>query len=338
MKCAKRVTGLNHFAGMLDAKNRKREAEMKKRNLGNSGLEVAPLAFGGNVFGWTVGAATAFQLLDAFVSSGFNLIDTADIYPKWVPGNQGGESETIIGNWLKRSGKRQEVTIATKVGMEMGPNKKGLSKNYIMRSADDSLRRLQTDHIDLYQSHQDDPQTPVAETLEAYDQLIKQGKVRAIGASNYSADQLAEALNTSIYEDELEPLCVREGLGVIPYYSLASGFLTGKYRSEDDLSNSPRGGTVKKYLNERGFRILKALDQVAAQFHSTPARISLAWLIARPSITAPIASATNLDQLNDLIEATKLELDPESIELLNQASAERPVSDKEKSYARTQTS
>lgn len=359
MKCAKRVTGLNHFAGMLDAKNRKREAEMKKRNLGNSGLEVAPLAFGGNVFGWTVGAATAFQLLDAFVSSGFNLIDTADIYPKWVPGNQGGESETIIGNWLKRSGKRQEVTIATKVGMEMGPNKKGLSKNYIMRSADDSLRRLQTDHIDLYQSHQDDPQTPVAETLEAYDQLIKQGKVRAIGASNYGADRLAEALNTSkrlglpryeslqplynlydraVYEDELEPLCVREGLGVIPYYSLASGFLTGKYRSEDDLSNSPRGGTVKKYLNERGFRILKALDQVAAQFHSTPARISLAWLIARPSITAPIASATNLDQLNDLIEATKLELDPESIELLNQASAERPVSDKEKSHARTQTS
>jgi len=343
---------------MLSAKNRKREAEMKKRNLGNSGLGVAPLAFGGNVFGWTVGEATAFELLDAFVSSGFNLIDTADIYPKWVPGNQGGESETIIGNWLKRSGKRQDVIIATKVGMEMGPNKKGLSKNYIMRAADDSLRRLQTDHIDLYQSHQDDPETPLAETLEAFDQLIKQGKVRAIGASNYTADRLAEALNTSkslglsryeslqplynlydraVYEDELEPLCVRERLGVIPYYSLASGFLTGKYRSEDDLSNSPRGGTVKKYLNERGFRILNALDQVAAQYHSTPARIALAWLIARPSITAPIASATNLEQLNDLIEATKLELDPASIELLNQVSAERPASDKEKSYARTQT-
>jgi len=331
---------------------------MKKRNLGNSGLEVAPLAFGGNVFGWTVGEADAFKLLNAFVSSGCNLIDTADIYPKWVPGNQGGESETIIGNWLKRSGKRQEVIIATKVGMEMGPDKKGLSKDHIMRSADDSLRRLQTDYIDLYQSHQDDPQTPLAETLEAYNQLIKQGKVRAIGASNYSAERLAEALNTSksldlpryeslqplynlydraVFEDELETLCVREGLGVIPYYSLASGFLTGKYRSEDDLSKRPRGETVKKYLNERGFRILNSLDQVAAQYHSTPARISLAWLIARPSITAPIASARDLEQLKDLIEATKLELDPASIDLLNQSSAERPVSYREKSHARTQT-
>jgi aryl-alcohol dehydrogenase-like predicted oxidoreductase len=332
---------------------------MKKRNLGNSGLEVAPLAFGGNVFGWTIGETTAFQLLDAFVSSGFNLIDTADVYPKWVPGNQGGESETIIGNWLKRSGKRRDVIVATKVGMEMSPDRKGLSKNHLLRSADDSLRRLQTDYIDLYQSHQDDPETPLAETLEAYDQLIKQGKVRAIGASNYSADQLAEALNTSkslglpryqslqplynlydrkVYEAELEPLCVREGLGVIPYYSLASGFLTGKYRSEDDLANSPRGGTAKKYLNERGFRILKALDEVAAKCNSTPARIALAWLIARPSITAPIASATNLEQLNDLIEATKLELDAPSIELLNQASAESPASDKEKVHARTQSS
>ena len=359
LKCVKRVTRLNHFVRMLGAKNRKREAEMKKRNLGNSGLEVAPLAFGGNVFGWTVGEATAFQLLDAFVSSGFNLIDTADIYPKWVPGNQGGESEIIIGNWLKRSGKRHDVIIATKVGMEMGPNKKGLSKDHITRSADDSLRRLQTDHIDLYQSHQDDPQTPLAETLEAYNQLIKQGKVRAIGASNYSAERLAEALNTSkslglpryeslqplhnlydraVYEDELEPLCVGEGLGVIPYYSLASGFLTGKYRSEDDLSKRPRGETVKKYLNERGFRILNSLDQVAAQYHSTPARISLAWLIARPSITAPIASARDLEQLKDLIEATKLELDPASIDMLNQSSAERPVSYREKSHARTQTS
>ena len=225
----------------------------------------------------------------------------------------------------------------------MGPDKKGLSKNYITRSADDSLRRLQTDYIDLYQSHQDDPQTPLAETLEAYGQLIMEGKVKAIGASNYSAARLAEALNVSkslglpryeslqplynlndraVYEDELEPLCVREGLGVINYYSLAAGFLTGKYRSEADLSKSARGGTVKKYLNERGLRILKALDQVAAQYHSTPARVSLAWLIARPSITAPIASATNLEQLNDLIEATNLQLDEQSIEFLNQASAE----------------
>src|SRR5215510_2978476 len=316
---------------------------MKKRNLGNSGLQVAPLALGGNVFGWTVDEPTAFRLFDAFVSDGFNLIDTADVYPRWVPGNQGGESEQIIGNWLKRSGKRQEVIVATKVGMDMGDGKKGLSKDYILRSADDSLRRLQTDYIDLYQSHQDDPATPLEETLAAYDQLIKQGKVRAIGASQYSAARLAEALNVSknnglaryeslqplynlydraVYEDELEPRCVREGLGVINFYSLGAGFLTGKYRSEEDLSKSARGGTVKKYLNERGFRIVDALSQVAAQYGSTPAHIALAWLIAHPSITAPIASATSLEQLNDLVEATALELDQASIELLNEASDE----------------
>jgi aryl-alcohol dehydrogenase-like predicted oxidoreductase len=330
---------------------------MNKRKLGNSGLEVAPLALGGNVFGWTVSDEKAFPILDAFVSAGFNLIDTADIYPRWVPGNQGGESEEIIGNWLKRSGKRKEVIVATKVGMEMGDGKKGLSKDYILRSADDSLRRLQTDYIDLYQSHKDDPETPLEETLEAYDQLIKQGKVRAIGASNYSAARLAEALNVSksnglaryeslqplynlydraVYEDELEPLCIEEGIGVINFYSLAAGFLTGKYRSEDDLSKSARGGTVKKYLNERGFGIVEALDQVAAQYNSTPAQIALAWLMARPGITAPIASATSVEQLNDLIEATKLELDQSAIDLLDQASAEQ--SDKGKSYARTQSS
>jgi aryl-alcohol dehydrogenase-like predicted oxidoreductase len=330
---------------------------MKKRNLGNSGLEVAPLALGGNVFGWTVDEPSSFQLLDAFVAAGFNLIDTADIYPKWVPGNEGGESEAIIGNWLKRSGKRQQVIVATKVGMEMGPDRKGLSKDYILRSADDSLRRLQTDCIDLYQSHQDDLQTPLEETLEAYGQLIKQGKVRAIGASNYGAARLEEALNTSkrlglpryeslqplynlydraVYEAELEPLCERENLGVIPYYSLAAGFLTGKYRSEADLAKSQRGGTVKKYLTDRGQQVLKALDEVAAQHRSTPTRVALAWLIARPGITAPIASATSLAQLNDLIEATKLELDQASIELLDQASAERLARSAE-SYARTQT-
>ena len=323
---------------------------MNKRSLGNSGLEVAPLALGGNVFGWTVGEADAFPILDAFIAAGFNLIDTADVYPKWVPGNQGGESEAIIGNWLKRSGKRHDVVIATKVGMEMGPNKKGLSKDYIKRAAEDSLRRLQTDYIDLYQSHEDDPQTPLEETLEAYSDLIEQGKVRAIGASNYTAARLAEALDMNrrlglarydslqplynlydraVYEDQLEPLCVEEGVGVIPYYSLAAGFLSGKYRSEDDLSKSARGGTVKKYLNERGFRILDALDQVAAKYNSTPARVALAWVIARPSITAPIASATSLAQLNDLIESTKLQLDQEAIALLDRASAE------EKSYAST---
>jgi aryl-alcohol dehydrogenase-like predicted oxidoreductase len=325
---------------------------MKKRNLGNSGLEVAPLAFGGNVFGWTVDETAAFPLLDAFVSAGFNFIDTADIYPRWVPGNEGGESEAIIGNWLKRSGKRSEVIIATKVGIEMGPGRKGLSKDYILRSADDSLQRLQTDYIDLYQSHQDDPETPLEETLEAYAHLIKEGKVRAIGASNYSAARLAEALNVSkrlglpryeslqplynlydraVYEDELEPLCVSEGLGVINYYSLAAGFLTGKYRSKDDLAKRARGGTVEKYVNERGFSILDALEQVATQYNSTPAQIALAWVIARPSITAPIASATSLEQLNDLVAATRLELDQAAIELLDRVSAEQ------KSQARTQS-
>lgn len=315
---------------------------MKKRKLGNSGLEVSPLAFGGNVFGWTVDEPTSFQLLDAFVASGCNLIDTADTYSKWVPGNKGGESETIIGKWLKQSGKRKKVIIATKVGMEMGPNKKGLSKAYILRAAEDSLQRLQTDYIDLYQSHRDDPDAPLEETLEAYAQLIKAGRVRAIGASNYNAERLLQALQISKqyghpvyqslqplynlydragYETELEPLCREKGLGVITYFSLASGFLTSKYRSENDLSKSARSGFVNKYLNERGFRILDALAQVAKQHHSTPASVSLAWLIARPSITAPIASATSLEQLNDLIKGITLRLDRASVELLNQASA-----------------
>ena len=314
---------------------------MKKRMLGKSGLEVAPLAFGGNVFGWTVDQPTSFKLLDNFVAAGFNLIDTADVYSKWVPGNQGGESETIIGNWIKSSGDREKVVIATKVGMEMGPGKKGLSRSYILKSAEDSLRRLQTDYIDLYQSHVDDSETPIEETLEAYSELIKQGKVRAIGASNFTAERLKESIRISEekglpryeslqplynlydradYETNLEPVCVEKGIGVIPYYALASGFLTGKYRSEADLSQSPRGQGVKKYLDERGMRILNALDHVAEKRKSTPARVALAWLIARPSITAPIASATNLEQLNDLIEGANLELDAESIEILNRAS------------------
>ena len=315
---------------------------MKKRKLGNSGLEVAPLAFGGNVFGWTADASTSFALLDAFVDAGFNLIDTADVYSRWVEGHRGGESETLIGKWLKRSGKRARVVIATKVGKEMGPNRKGLAKTYIPQAVEDSLRRLQTDYIDLYQSHDDDPETPLEETLEAYDRLIKQGKVRAIGASNYSAQRLAESLEASkkagyrryeclqplfnlydrvAYEKELEPLCRQKGLGVISYFSLASGFLTGKYRSEDDLSKRARAGFVKKYLNERGFRILEALDRVAQQYNMTPAKVALAWLISQPSITAPIASATNLEQLSELIEATTIELNPSAIDLLNQASA-----------------
>ena len=315
---------------------------MKRRELGKSGLKVAPLALGGNVFGWTADEAMSFKLLDAFVARGFNLIDTADTYSKWVPGNRGGESETIIGKWLKQRGVRDKVVIATKVGMEMAPDKKGLSKAYVLGEAEDSLKRLQTDYIDLYQSHTDDAATPLEETLEAYAQLVKQGKVRAIGASNYGAERLAQALQVSAqhgypsyqslqphynlyeradYESKLEPLCQQKGIGVITYFSLARGFLTGKYRSEADLAKSPRGQGVKSHLNERGFRILDALDKVARQRGSTPARVSLAWLIARPSVTAPIASATNPEQLNELIEATNLELDPASIELLNQASA-----------------
>jgi aryl-alcohol dehydrogenase-like predicted oxidoreductase len=316
---------------------------MTKRKLGKSVLEIAPLALGGNVFGWTVDEPTSFQILDAFLDSGFNFIDTADIYSKWAPGNHGGESETIIGKWLKRSGKRDKAIIATKVGMEMGPRNKGLSKAYILRAVENSLKRLQTDYIDLYQSHEDDPETNLEETLEAYQQLVEQGKVRAIGASNYSRERLAEASHVSSrhcypryeslqphynlydrtdYEQQLEPLCRQMGLGVIPYFSLASGFLTGKYRSESDAAKGgPRGEMVKKYLNERGLRILEALDEVANEYDATPAQVALAWLMARASITAPIASATSIGQLEELLEATRLRLDTPSVERLNQASA-----------------
>ena len=314
----------------------------EKREIGNSGLKVAPLAFGGNIFGWTVDEAQSFSLLDAFTGAGFNLIDTADSYSKWVPGNKGGESETIIGKWLKRSGIRRKVLIATKVGSEMGPDEKGLSKSYILAAVERSLKRLQTDYIDLYQSHFDDPETPIEETLEAYALLIKQGKVRAIGASNYAAERLSKALEISKqsgypryrslqtlynlydradFETNLEPICTKRGLGVLTYFSLASGFLTGKYRSADDLAGSVRAEMVRKYVNDRGFRILSALDKLAKQLNSKPASIALAWLIAHPGITAPIASATSLEQLHDLLAATSLKMDHASVELLNQASA-----------------
>ena len=315
---------------------------MKTRKLGNSGLEVAPLVFGGNVFGWTADEPTSFRLLDAFVAAGFNFVDTADVYSKWAPGNKGGESETVLGNWFKRSGKRRQVILATKVGIEMGPGRQGLSKAYIQRAIEDSLRRLQTDYIDLYQSHTDDAETPLTETLGAYSELVQQGKVRVIGASNYNAERLSEALQVSKqnglppyhslqpnynlydradYESKLEAVCVENGLGVIPYFSLASGFLTGKYRTEADLAGRQRGPFVKKYLNERGYRILRALDEVARETHATPAQISLAWLMVRPSITAPIASATSVEQLNELIGATELRLDASALARLNQASA-----------------
>lgn len=314
---------------------------MEKRKLGNSGLEVAPLAFGGNVFGWTIDEDTSFKILDAFIGAGFNLIDTADVYSNWVPENQGGESEKIIGNWLRRQGGRDKVIIATKVGGEMSPGKKGLSRAHIFKSVDESLQRLQTDYIDLYQSHYDDPTTPLEETLAAYGDLIKAGKIRAIGASNFTPERLRETLQVSQtnnlpryeslqpeynlysraeYEHELESICLENNIGVISYFALASGFLTGKYRSEADLSKSKRGGGNKKYLNDRGFRILEALDTVAASYQTDPASIAVAWLIARPSITAPIASASSVDQFNTLAKAAAITLDIDSLEMLNSAS------------------
>ena len=315
---------------------------MQKRKLGSSELMVTPWALGANVFGWTADEATSFALLDGYVAAGGNFIDTADVYSTWVPGHQGGESEAIIGKWMKARGNRKQLIIATKVGMEMGPGRKGLAPAYIRQSVDASLQRLQTDYIDLYQSHEDDPKTPFEETLSTYADLMRAGKVRAIGASNYGAERLEEALKTSKakglpayqslqpqynlydregYEEKLEPLCVRAGLGVLSYFSLARGFLTGKYRSEADLSKSPRGGGIKRYLNERGTRILEALDQVARQKQSTPARVALAWAMARPSITSAIASASTVAQLEDLIAATQLQLDAADIETLNRASA-----------------
>jgi aryl-alcohol dehydrogenase-like predicted oxidoreductase len=314
---------------------------MQKRRLGNSGIEIAPLMFGGNVLGWTADEATSFGLLDRFVAAGLDAIDTADVYSRWVPGHKGGESETVIGNWLRVRGGRDKVVIATKVGFDQKQG--GLAKDRILAKVEASLRRLQTDYIDLYQSHLDDPATPFEETLSAYEALIEQGKVRAIGASNYAAPRLAEALRTSAakglpryeslqphynlyerkgYEEALEPLALKEGIGVIPYYALANGFLTGKYRPGGDFTQSPRGAGVKPMLDPRGLRILAALDEVAARTRSSPASVALAWLMARPSITAPIASATSIAQLDELIAATRLQLDADAVRRLDEASAE----------------
>lgn len=314
-----------------------------RKPLGSSGLNVSPLAFGGNVFGWTADEATSFDMLDMFVASGFNLIDTANIYSAWVPGHQGGESETVIGNWLKISGKRDHVVIATKVGMKMGDGTQGLKKEYILQCAEASLKRLQIDTIDLYQSHQDDPETPLDETLGAYDILIKQGKVRAIGASNYSAQRLQAAKQISEqhnlpsfvslqpeynlfaredFEKELEPWCLQNNVGVISYFSLASGFLTGKYRSEADLHKSARGkGIGGKYLNERGHAILAGLDEVAADHNVTPTPIALAWLMQRKSVTAPIVSATSTEQLAQVLKAVEIKLTAAQVKVLDDASA-----------------
>jgi aryl-alcohol dehydrogenase-like predicted oxidoreductase len=314
-----------------------------KRKLGNSSLEVAPLIFGGNVFGWTVkDEKAASELLDHFVDRGFNMIDTADVYSNWIPGNHGGESESMIGKWLKQSGKRDRVLIATKSGLDMGNGRKGLSKKHILQSADESLARLQTDYIDLYQSHTEDKGTPLEETLEAYAELIKAGKVRVIGASNFQPATLQSALKIgreknlpryeslqpeynlyvrNKFEGELEKVCRENHVGVIPYFSLASGFLTGKYRTEKDLENRSRGSRVQKYLNPRGLRILAALDEVSKQLNATPAQVSLAWLLAKPAITAPIASATSVKQLDELLGAAGVKLDSAAVQKLDQASA-----------------
>jgi len=314
---------------------------MEQRKLGRSALSVAPLAFGGNVFGWTVDEPGCFRLLDAFVAGGFNLIDTADVYSKWVSGNQGGESETLIGKWLKQSGKREQVVIATKVGGEMGPQQKGVSKAYITQAIEASLRRLQTDYIDLYQTHFDDERTPVEETLSTYAELIRAGKVRVIGASNMSPERLTLSLHNSEqygypryetlqpeynlysrqrYEQAYASICAEEELSVIPYYSLASGFLTGKYRSKEDAGKSPRGEKALSYLNERGLRILSALDEVAARYHTQAASIAIAWLAQRPGVAAPIASATSVEQLDELMKAARLVLDEEAVGVLDEAS------------------
>ena len=313
---------------------------MIKKPLGNSGLQVAPLALGGNVFGWTADEPTSFKVLDAFVAAGLNLIDTADAYSRWIPGHQGGESETIIGNWMAQRRNRDKVLIATKLGVEMGPGEKGLSRAYMFRAVDRSLARLKTDYIDLYQAHRDNEETPLEETLSAFAELIKAGKVRAIGSSNYKAERLAEALRISAakglpryeslqpwynlydrfdFEGALADLCRRENIGVISYFSLASGFLTGKYRTERDLEGRARAYRVKGMMNDRGFRILKALDKVSAEVDATLAQVSLAWLLAH-GVTAPIASATNLDQLQELIGATTLQLSPAAVQLLDDAS------------------
>ena len=319
------------------------------RHLGRSGLQVSPLCLGGNVFGWTVDEAQAFSLLDAWLDAGFNFIDTADVYSRWVPGHAGGESERILGRWLARGGRRAQVVLATKVGKDMGEGRVGLRPEYIRAAVDASLQRLQTDYIDLYQSHDDDAQVPLADTLGAYADLMVAGKVRAIGASNYGAARFKEALLTSerlglpryeslqplynlydraAFERELAPLCQSQDIGVINFYALAAGFLTGKYRSEADANKSPRGpNTVQKYLNPRGLAILQALDAVAERLQVQPGQVALAWQLQRPAITAPIASASTLAQLAQLVQAAQLQLSAQDVAELNAASAEEGARD-----------
>jgi aryl-alcohol dehydrogenase-like predicted oxidoreductase len=317
---------------------------MELRQLGHSGLRVARLSLGTNTFGWTTDEQASHAVLDAYVGGGGNFIDTADTYARWAPGNRGGESETVIGSWLAARKNRDSVVLATKVGGQMGdgPHDRGLSRRHILEGVEASLRRLRTDYIDLYQSHWDDPETPLDETLETYDRLVRDGKVRVIGASNHAASRLAEALgvsdrrglvryetvqphynpvNRAEYEQDLEPLCVERGLGVMTYYSLASGFLSGKYRPGQPLPTSPRAATVQqKYLNDRGFAVLSVLDEVAAAYGATVAQVALAWPMARPSVTAPIASATSPNQVRELLGAAELKLTSEDVAALDRAS------------------
>ncbi|WP_027351640.1 aldo/keto reductase [Halotalea alkalilenta] len=316
---------------------------MDKRPLGKTGLEIAPLVFGGNVFGWTADEPTSFELLDAWIDAGFNTIDTADVYSAWAPGNQGGESESVLGKWFKRSPSvREKVVLITKVGSELGPDKKGLSERWITQAVEDSLRRLQTDYIDLYLSHWPDPDTSFEETLGAYQKLLDAGKIRSIGASNLDAAQLKESLEVASreglpryevlqpeynlydrgsYEGALSELCIERGIGVITYFSLASGFLSGKYRSKDDIKGTRREEFLGKYFDDRGLRILSALDQVSRKVEATPAEVALAWLIAKPGMTAPIVSATSRAQLDSLISSARLHLAPEDMATLDTASA-----------------
>ena len=315
---------------------------MEYKKLGNTDLKTAPVVFGGNVFGWTLNEKQSFEILDEVMASGFNTIDTADVYSRWVEGNQGGESESIIGKWMKDRGVRNKITLITKVGSDMGQGHRDLTEKYILKAAEDSLRRLQTDHIDLYLSHWDDERTPAGETLGAYEKLIKAGKVRYIGASNLSSERLSEFIDVSEknglprydvfqpeynlyarqgFETGVGPVCRAKGLGVITYFSLASGFLTGKYRAEGDFGKSIRGEGMQKYFDERGTQILAALDDLAAARQVSPASVALAWLLHKPDVTAPIASVTKTAHLKSFIEASQLSLTPDDMEQLDKASA-----------------
>ncbi|MFO1089144.1 MAG: aldo/keto reductase [Hyphomicrobiales bacterium] len=315
---------------------------MRKRPLGNSGIEIAPIVLGANVFGWTADEKTSFAILDAFFEAGFNAVDTADVYSRWAPGNQGGESETIIGRWMKARGNRDKVVLITKVGSEMGPGMKGLSSGYIAQAADASLKRLQTDRIDVYFSHWEDPSADYADTLKGYKALIDAGKVRVIGASNHTAQSLKTALDTSDrlglpryqviqphynlmerthYEGPLQDLCIANRIGVITYYGLASGFLSGKYRRKEEAEGKARGGAVSKYMTPRGFAVLDALEAEANALGATPAQVALAWLMAQPGVTAPIVSATSVEQVRDIVKAAEVPLSKEGVARLATASA-----------------